>query len=132
MWFARLRAILRVVDAGGHEVFTLATGGAWKLMRTNARCIEIIVACGGAAVFRAQGAIMIRVKGYYRNHRLELEQPLDLAEGREVEIIVRPVEPLTAEEEDEEWREFGAARLEEEWDNDQDAIYDNWRELYGD
>ncbi len=34
-------------------------------------------------------------------------------------------------EEDAEWRKLGLATFEREWDNPDDAIYDNWRELYG-
>ena len=67
----------------------------------------------------------MRVKGVYRNQKLELQNPLPLAEGAEVEIEVRtPGETL--EEEDEAWRELGMSRMEEEWDNPEDAIYDNW------
>ena len=29
------------------------------------------------------------------------------------------------------WADLGMARLEAEWDNPQDAIYDDWRRLYG-
>ncbi len=31
----------------------------------------------------------------------------------------------------ESWAELGMERLESEWDNPQDAIYDDWRRLYG-
>ena len=31
----------------------------------------------------------------------------------------------------ESWAELGMNRLEAEWDNPQDAIYDDWRRLYG-
>ena len=36
-----------------------------------------------------------------------------------------------AEQDAEVWHELGMSRLEEEWNNPEDAIYDNWRELYG-
>jgi hypothetical protein len=62
---------------------------------------------------------MIRIKGRYLNQKVELDQPLDLAEGTEVEILIRT--------EEEEWSELGMARLEQEWNNPQDAIYDDWR-----
>jgi hypothetical protein len=73
---------------------------------------------------------MIRVKGRYRGQKLELDQPLDLPEGAEVVLEIRPV---TGEEssDDEAWRELGMSRLEEEWDNPRDAVYDNWKKLYG-
>ena len=29
------------------------------------------------------------------------------------------------------WRDLSAKSLERVWDNDADAVYDNWRELYG-
>ena len=29
----------------------------------------------------------------------------------------------------EAWQELGMSRLEEEWDNPDDAIYDNWKNL---
>jgi hypothetical protein len=66
---------------------------------------------------------VIRLKGRYLNQKVELDQPLDLAEGTEVEILVRT--------EEEDWSELGKARLEQEWDNPQDAIYDDWKTHYG-
>ena len=30
-----------------------------------------------------------------------------------------------------DWSAMGLAAFEEEWDNPEDAIYDNWREHYG-
>ncbi len=72
----------------------------------------------------------MRVKGVYRNQRLELDLPLPLEEGAEVEIEIHSV-GATPDEEDEAWREFGMERLAEEWDNPEDAVYDDWRKLYG-
>jgi hypothetical protein len=40
------------------------------------------------------------------------------------------VEPQVASEND-EWRQLGIDRLEQEWNNERDAIYDDWRRLYG-
>ncbi len=38
---------------------------------------------------------------------------------------------LTTEVEDEaDWSNLGLMAFEAEWDNPEDAIYDNWRELY--
>jgi hypothetical protein len=34
-------------------------------------------------------------------------------------------------EEEAEWQKLSLAAFEREWDNPDDAIYDNWRELYG-
>ena len=64
------------------------------------------------------------VRGVYRNGKVELDQPLDLPDGSPVEVDVRPISP---EEEDEAWRELGASRMEEEWNNAQDALYDDRR-----
>ena len=73
---------------------------------------------------------MIRVTGRYRGQKLELDQPLGLPEGAEVVLEIRRV---TGEESsgDEAWREVGMCRLQDEWDNPQDAVYDDWRKLYG-
>ena len=30
-----------------------------------------------------------------------------------------------------DWNELGLAFFQRDWDNDDDAIYDNWREHYG-
>jgi hypothetical protein len=70
---------------------------------------------------------MVRVRGRYRDGKIELDRPLGLPDGTAVEITV----DATPETADEEWHELGMSRLEEEWDNDQDAVYDDWRRLYG-
>ena len=31
----------------------------------------------------------------------------------------------------EDWRDLSMSRLEQEWDNPEDAIYDDWKWLYG-
>lgn len=71
---------------------------------------------------------MILVRGRYHGQKLELEQPLDLPEGTEVDIIVQPADD-NAERED--WFRLAVSRLEQEWDNPEDAIYDDWKKLYG-
>ena len=35
------------------------------------------------------------------------------------------------EEEDKEWSKLAIGSFAKDWDNDKDAIYDNWKELYG-
>jgi hypothetical protein len=70
---------------------------------------------------------MIHTKGKYRNQRIELDQPLALADGTEVELEIR----IAGEGEKQGWTELGMNRLEEEWNNPDDAIYDNWKQLYG-
>ena len=70
---------------------------------------------------------MIRAKGRIEDKKLVLEQPLDLVDGTEVVVDVYSPEDL----EREAWSELGMSRLEEEWDNPDDAIYDDWKKLYG-
>ena len=70
---------------------------------------------------------MIRVKGRCQNKSLRLDEPVDLPDGTEVVIEIRPV----CDAEDERWRDLGMTRLESEWDNPDDAVYDNWKKLYG-
>jgi len=70
---------------------------------------------------------MIRATGRYRNQNLELDQPLNLDEGTSVIVEIQPV----PSEADAEWAELGMSRLEEAWNNPEDAIYDDWRQLYG-
>ena len=69
----------------------------------------------------------IRVRARVRNGGLELTRPLTLPDGVEVEVEVH----AASEVETSEWTDAGMARLEEEWDNPKDAIYDDWRSLYG-
>ena len=73
---------------------------------------------------------MLRVKGRYRKQMLELDQPLALAEGTEVEIDIHLAEEAQGIER-QEWAEMGMSRLEQEWDNPEDAVYDDWEKLYG-
>ena len=73
---------------------------------------------------------MIRAKGRCRNQTLEPDQPLALAEGTEVEIDVHLTEEAPGAE-PQEWAELGMQRLDEEWENPEDAVYDDWKKLYG-
>jgi predicted DNA-binding antitoxin AbrB/MazE fold protein len=73
---------------------------------------------------------MIRATARYRNQILELDQPLALAEGTQVEVDIRPAEEAQRGE-TQAWAELGMSRLEEEWDNPEDAVYDDWKKLYG-
>jgi hypothetical protein len=54
-----------------------------------------------------------------------LDQPLNLADGTEVDVEIHPAD------EREDWMELGMSRLEEEWSNPQDTIYDDSKKLYG-
>ena len=73
---------------------------------------------------------MIRAKGRYRNQAVELERPLEIAEGTEVEVDIH-ISPSAESSDWGRWAEFAMGRLEQEWDNPEDAIYDDWRKLYG-
>lgn len=73
---------------------------------------------------------MIRAKGQYRNQTLVLEQPLALREGAEVEIEIHVTEDAP-EAERQQWSDVGMDRLEEEWNRPEDAVYDDWKKLYG-
>ena len=68
---------------------------------------------------------MIRIKATYRDQKLELGQPLDLPEGAEIEVAIN------VDDESDGWYEMGIERLKEVWDNPKDAIYDDWKKLYG-
>jgi len=56
---------------------------------------------------------MNRVKGRYRNQKLELDQPLNLPEGAEVEIEIHSLDEQSKSDQ-EEWETLGMGRLEEE------------------
>lgn len=73
---------------------------------------------------------MVRARARYRNHVLELEQPLALPDGTPVDVDVYLPDDIEAAER-EGWSELGMERLEQEWDNPADAIYDDWKRLYG-
>ncbi len=73
---------------------------------------------------------MFRGTGRYRGQSVELDLPIDISDGTEVEIVVR-VKPNPGDVEDAEFRELAMSRLEDAWDNPVDAIYDDWRSHYG-
>jgi hypothetical protein len=70
---------------------------------------------------------VIRITGRYHDQKVELDQPLNLPDGTEVELEIYPAR----DEQEEGWADLGMSRLEAEWDNAQDAIYDDWKRLYG-
>ena len=53
--------------------------------------------------------------------------------GRPVYTLQTAAEELRLSADDvaHAWALLGTARLEEEWDNPQDAVYDDWKRLYG-
>jgi hypothetical protein len=71
------------------------------------------------------GHDVIQAKGRYRQGHIELEQSLDVPEGASVELTIRTTT------DDDDWRELGMDRLESEWHNELDSVYDDWRRLYG-
>jgi hypothetical protein len=73
---------------------------------------------------------MVRATGRYQNQRVELDQPIGLADGTSVEVQIRPIAE-TDRAERMLWGQIGMDRLQEEWDNPADAVYDDWKELYG-
>lgn len=78
----------------------------------------------------ARGEVIYASEGRLSQSKSGTGIPLPLEEGTEIEVEIHPA-AATPDEEDEAWREFGMSRLEEEWDNPQDAVYDDWRKLYG-
>lgn len=72
--------------------------------------------------------MMIQAKGRYLDGRIELDQPINLADGTVVDVAIQATAQISDEE---AWKRLGMERLEQEWDNDRDAIYDDWRRLYG-
>jgi hypothetical protein len=73
---------------------------------------------------------MVRATGRYRSQRVELDQPVELADGTPVEVQIRPIAESDRAERT-SWAQLGMDRLEEEWDNPEDAVYDNWKTMYG-
>jgi hypothetical protein len=61
---------------------------------------------------------------------VDLERPLEVADGTPVEIDIRFPDD-SGEADADHWEELAMARLEETWDNPGDAIYDDWKTLYG-
>jgi len=70
------------------------------------------------------------IKGRYLNQRIELDLPLAIKDGDEVEIQLLSVHSVN--EERDAVSSLGMERLEETWDNPQDAVYDDWKRLYAD
>jgi hypothetical protein len=59
---------------------------------------------------RYQGEVMIRIKGKCENKTLQLSEPVDLPDGTEVLIEIRPITSV----DDDCWRDLGMERLESE------------------
>ena len=68
---------------------------------------------------------MSRRLGRIRGNVVELLETTGLEEGALVEVEIFPLPDREA------WHDLGMKRMEEAWDNPEDAIYDDWRRLYG-
>lgn len=50
---------------------------------------------------------------------------------RLIDVFLAGMNALDEEADQRNWQVLGMAAFERAWDNEEDAIYDNWRELYG-
>ena len=73
---------------------------------------------------------MTHTTGKYRRQRVDLDEPIELADGTLVEVQIRPIANSDRIERA-SWAQVGMDRLEEEWNNPEDAAYDDWKTLYG-
>jgi len=69
---------------------------------------------------------MIRATGRYHQQSVKLDSPLSLKDGTEVEVVLR-VKSDSTESQSMDFTDLGIARMEEEWNNPEDAIYDDWK-----
>ena len=51
--------------------------------------------------------------------------------GKALDILFNLTDLLDTQNERQGWSALSEGSLQRVWDNDEDAIYDNWRELYG-
>ena len=66
--------------------------------------------------------------GHLRNGVVVLDGPVRLPEGAGVRVELAEGNEQSNER---DWGHVPAASFAEDWENDQDAIYDRWRERYG-
>lgn len=71
---------------------------------------------------------MIRATGRYQQQTLQLDLPIAIEEGARVVVEITPAEEPAGVDAD--WSDAGMSRLEDDWGNAEDAVYDNWRSLY--
>ena len=67
-------------------------------------------------------------RGHVRNGVGGLDEPVKLPEGAAVRVELAGSDEEARER---DWSRVPAASFAEDWDNDQDAVYDQWRERYG-
>ena len=65
--------------------------------------------------------------GHVRNGVVVLDGPVELPEGAAVRVELAESDQ---EASDREWPQIPAASFAADWDNEHDAIYDQWRERY--
>jgi hypothetical protein len=71
------------------------------------------------------------VEGVYRDGKIELvELPGDVRDETRV-IVTFLLAEEAQDNEQQGWAELGMSRLEQEWDSPADAVYDDWKKLYG-
>jgi len=85
----------------------LTTEAAAAYLRATSKTIYRWTKAGKLTVYKFDGA-SIRIK------------------RSDLEALAKPVHGET-----EAWAQLSAAAFNQDWDNPEDAIYDNWRELYG-
>jgi hypothetical protein len=66
--------------------------------------------------------------GHVKNGVVVFDEPVALPEGASVRVEIVPTDEEAGER---DWPEGPVASFAEDWDNEQDAVYDNWREQYG-
>jgi len=67
-------------------------------------------------------AEVLRLKGIVRNGVVVPVEEVTLPEGAIVEIVVA---------EETEWSLLSHQAFAEDWESEEDSVYDNWRERYG-
>jgi hypothetical protein len=87
-------------------------------------------------------------EGKIMSQQLTLELPEDIYVPLQVQATAHGLEPAAWVEKllafwihagemndekalEQEWQALSLAAFERDWDNEEDAIYDNWRTLYG-
>jgi hypothetical protein len=70
-----------------------------------------------------------------RARRLYEQQVRNLPIGERLQLVKLVIDELSNaavwwNDEDEEWAMLGLQNFQQDWDNPDDAIYDNWREAY--
>ena len=108
-------SVAEALRSDAHLVVVEAPGGCGKTFQGASYARDVAPTLG-------QGRLLILT---HTNAACDVFASRTKGMSRRVEI--RTIDEAT----DAEWRELGLQRLEAEWDNPADAVYDNWKELYG-